>query len=580
MYKELKNNMKIEKGITLVALVVTIVVLLILAFISISLLMGENGIINKASESKEETIKAKEREMIQLTYQDLEMEYTLYGTDITADRVWEKLKEYDNNIKVEMKAKEELGETEIVVEKNSGEEYAEIVYEETGHKYAGSLVIDENKARYEVTYNANRGYGGPTKQIKIEGVPLTITTETPQRKGYSFKGWSKDSTAVVAEYTSGSKYTEDTNITLYAVWQLREDIEPVAQIGDTKYPSIQEAIYDCSQEAGDTTTTIILLKNTEEEFRTFEGQNIILDLQGYTVTSESTGALCTNNGKMQIENGGLRSNNGISIVNNGEITIGDNSSGIDDNTPIIYGKNVGIENNGIFNFYDGKIQGIVPIQGETTNTPEEYGPVQTGYENGITTIQLRILTQYEARIGWVYYETLQGAVDIAKEKETVSLIKDLQLKETLNVSEDKDIILDLYGYSLTVAPQINTVIQNYGTLEITDTSREQSGNITIVSTSHCYGIKNEGEGNLVIRNGKIDVESNDSKGYGIYNNSTERVIIYNGLIISNSINKGYTSSGNGSYGVYNATNGTVEIMGGIINSSNDRSNSSSRKYNK
>ena len=283
---------------------------------------------------------------------------------------------------------------------------------------------------------------------------------------------------------------------------------------------------------------------------------------------------------MQIENGGLRSNNGISIVNNGEITIGDNSSGIDDNTPIIYGKNVGIENNGIFNFYDGKIQGIVPIQGETTNTPEEYGPVQTGYENGITTIQLRILTQYEARIGWVYYETLQGAVDIAKEKETVSLIKDLQLKETLNVSEDKDIILDLYGYSLTVAPQINTVIQNYGTLEITDTSREQSGNITIVSTSHCYGIKNEGEGKLVIRNGKIDVESNDSKGYGIYNNSTERVIIYNGLIISNSINKGYTSSGNGSYGVYNATNGTVEIMGGIINSSNDRSNSSSRKYNK
>lgn len=64
MYKELKNNMKIEKGITLVALVVTIVVLLILAFISISLLMGENGIINKASESKEETIKAKEREMV------------------------------------------------------------------------------------------------------------------------------------------------------------------------------------------------------------------------------------------------------------------------------------------------------------------------------------------------------------------------------------------------------------------------------------------------------------------------------------------------------------------------------------
>ena len=364
MVEKIKNNIKREKGITLVALVVIIVVLLILAFISISLLTGENGIINKAEESKEETIKAKEREMIQLTYQDLEMEYTLKGTDITAERVWEKLKEYDNNIKVEMKAKEELGETEIVVEKNSGEEYAEITYEETGHKYAGSLLIDENKARYEVTYNANKGYGGPTKQIKIEGMPLTITGEMPERKGYSFKGWSKESTAIVAEYVSGSQYTEDANVTLYAVWQLREDVEPVAQIGDTKYPSIQEAIYDCSEEAGETATTIILLKNTEEEFRTYEGQNIILDLQGYTVTSESTGVLCTNNGKIQIENGELRSNNGISIVNYGEITIGNNSNGIDDNTPTIYGKNVGIENNGVFNFYDGKIQGIIPIQGD------------------------------------------------------------------------------------------------------------------------------------------------------------------------------------------------------------------------
>ena len=43
---------KKEKGITLVALVVTIVVLLILAGVSISLVLSNNGIINKAKESK------------------------------------------------------------------------------------------------------------------------------------------------------------------------------------------------------------------------------------------------------------------------------------------------------------------------------------------------------------------------------------------------------------------------------------------------------------------------------------------------------------------------------------------------
>ena len=48
---EFKN----KSGITLIALVVTIIVLLILAGISISMLTGQNGILNRASEAKENT---------------------------------------------------------------------------------------------------------------------------------------------------------------------------------------------------------------------------------------------------------------------------------------------------------------------------------------------------------------------------------------------------------------------------------------------------------------------------------------------------------------------------------------------
>ena len=50
----MKNKLKNNKGITLVALVVTIVVLLILAGVSINLVIGENGIISKAKDAKKD----------------------------------------------------------------------------------------------------------------------------------------------------------------------------------------------------------------------------------------------------------------------------------------------------------------------------------------------------------------------------------------------------------------------------------------------------------------------------------------------------------------------------------------------
>ena len=52
--KKLKNT----KGITLIALVVTIIVLIILAGISISLVLGNNGIVTKAKQGRKETERA------------------------------------------------------------------------------------------------------------------------------------------------------------------------------------------------------------------------------------------------------------------------------------------------------------------------------------------------------------------------------------------------------------------------------------------------------------------------------------------------------------------------------------------
>ena len=63
--KKLKN----KKGITLIALVVTIVVLLILAGTAIAMLTGDNGIIKKAQLAKKLTEESSEKEKLQLIMQ-------------------------------------------------------------------------------------------------------------------------------------------------------------------------------------------------------------------------------------------------------------------------------------------------------------------------------------------------------------------------------------------------------------------------------------------------------------------------------------------------------------------------------
>ena len=66
--KSKKTNYKKTAGITLIALVVTIIVLLILAGISIMMLSGNNGILNRAGEAKEITGEKQIGERVHLAY--------------------------------------------------------------------------------------------------------------------------------------------------------------------------------------------------------------------------------------------------------------------------------------------------------------------------------------------------------------------------------------------------------------------------------------------------------------------------------------------------------------------------------
>lgn len=68
------RNLKSNRGITLIALVITIIVLLILAVISIATLTGENGILKKATLTTKNTEEATIKEEIELTIQEILIE--------------------------------------------------------------------------------------------------------------------------------------------------------------------------------------------------------------------------------------------------------------------------------------------------------------------------------------------------------------------------------------------------------------------------------------------------------------------------------------------------------------------------
>ena len=61
-----------EKGITLIALVITIIVLLILAGVTIAMVVGDNGILTRAKESKTQTEIGDEKKLIMIFHQFLQ----------------------------------------------------------------------------------------------------------------------------------------------------------------------------------------------------------------------------------------------------------------------------------------------------------------------------------------------------------------------------------------------------------------------------------------------------------------------------------------------------------------------------
>ena len=85
-----ETKRKQANGITLIALVITIIVLLILAGVSIAMLTGENGILTQAQNASKQTEIAEEKEQIALAYNGAVTKKQ--STDVTAEDLNEQFK--------------------------------------------------------------------------------------------------------------------------------------------------------------------------------------------------------------------------------------------------------------------------------------------------------------------------------------------------------------------------------------------------------------------------------------------------------------------------------------------------------
>lgn len=99
--------MEKNKGITLIALVITIIVLLILAGVTIATLTGDNGLLQKATTAKEETKSAEAEEQIKLIYAEYQISKYAEGNMSAGDYLKEQLEKTYGEGNVDLISSEE-----------------------------------------------------------------------------------------------------------------------------------------------------------------------------------------------------------------------------------------------------------------------------------------------------------------------------------------------------------------------------------------------------------------------------------------------------------------------------------------
>ena len=148
---------KNQKGITLIALVITIIVLLILAGVSIAMLRGDNNIVKNATDAKIKTTQAEAKEMIKLAVNAVNMEIQGKRVDVAN---WDPQEETNDKALADL-FKKDLTDDSVYTSASSmtslkniseAESETEQTYKVNGTEYKYKLTYDSDSAFYSVEF--------------------------------------------------------------------------------------------------------------------------------------------------------------------------------------------------------------------------------------------------------------------------------------------------------------------------------------------------------------------------------------------------------------------------------------------
>lgn len=215
-----KNNIRFQKGITLIALVISILVIIILAGVSISsILLGENSLFEKITQAEVEGKKAQ-------YFEDIEFEiYNEYIERLDNAKEEQFILSIKNRLEQNLSSwVSSVNEIENNVLEVETKDNYEIIIDIDNINQSATIRKDsfekiENEKIYTISFNSNCDYiNAPNEIQKTSGVDVILPEISSTRYTYIFDGWGKLNTSTIAEYTAGSQYSEEGNKTLYAVW--------------------------------------------------------------------------------------------------------------------------------------------------------------------------------------------------------------------------------------------------------------------------------------------------------------------------------------------------------------------------
>lgn len=378
----------------------------------------------------------------------------------------------------------------------------------------------------------------------------------------------------------------------------------VAKIGDTEYPTIQDAINACPT---NDSTTITLMTDVEEgasfgfpDNMKDSGRKIVLDLDGKTYKFK-TPAMGSTGYESQA----------MHLINGNTLTVKDGTLAINPETTVIKRLiqnycNLTLENvkvdtenvpSGFSNYNNSFCRGTVTLKGNTVFKASQNAiifdidgtycskpnggnvglVIAEGFTGSISgkieyvpstnanyTSQLTDNAKYlKAKIGNDYFATIEDAVSYATNGATIELLNDVNTDKQIEIPVGKEVVLDLKGHkieytgSTTLSSGVLLVRNGAG---LTIKGQEEGSEIN-AGTKAYAAIAVTKKDDDASNSAKLTIESGTITGYyyGIVGNGDRHntEITINGGTITGTYN-------NDNLGIYHPQEGILTITGGQI----------------